>query len=188
MNVYKPVPMYWKMPSLAFPDGIIAGGSVRDFLLGVEPRDTDLFVKASPETANAIALLGAQPVTPVNCGPASDQDDEGYIMRTDATYLYENGGGGPPLNIVVLAEPPEAKALLAEFDFGVCMAGWSAKAGFVIRDEFFTDAAQKTFTWMSSRRRQRSQERYAKFVQRPHFRDWRLVGLTPLPDPEGAAS
>ena len=170
MISFQPVPEAWKLPSLAFPRGIIAGGAVRDFLLGVPPRDLDLFVPDSPEVGEAIAQLGAAPVL-------KDGKYKANYNRAWA-YIFEQPGGLPPLNIVLMRGELDPKTLIDDFDFGICQAAWSAQQGFRITDAFFADAAAKTFTYRGKPNHlERSLRRYEKFVQRPHFAGWHLVGL-----------
>jgi hypothetical protein len=168
---FLPVPEAWKLPSLAFSTGTIAGGAVRDFLLGVAPRDIDLFVPDLPGVREAIAVLGATPVL--------KYPERGAAYRPCSAYLLEQTNGMPPLNIVVVKGELDPKALIDNFDFGICQAAWSALQGFRITDGFFADAAAKTFSYRGPyNRRGRSRRRYQEFVKRPHFAGWRLVGLT----------
>ena len=171
MSVFQPIPKQWKLPSLAFPTGIIAGGAPRDFLLGVPPRDIDIFVPDSREVREAIALLGAEPVLKYGQYKAN--------YNRSWAYILEQPSGLPPLNIVLWRGALDAKALIDDFDFGICQVAWSARQGFRITDTFFADAAAKTFTYRGEpNHHERSLRRYEKFVQRPHFAGWHLVGLT----------
>jgi hypothetical protein len=177
MMNFQPVLESWKLPSLAVPTGIIAGGAVRDFLLGAVPRDIDLFVTDSPEVREAIAMLGAKPVLKY-C-------EHVVRYKRDSAYILQQAGDLPPLNIVVVKHQLDPKLLLDNFDFGICQAGWSAREGFRITDAFFSDAAAKTFTYRGPRiLGNRSRRRYKDFVKRPPFAGWRLVGLS-VDEPAG---
>jgi hypothetical protein len=177
ISAFQPVPQAWKLPSLAFPTGVIAGGAVRDFMLAAEPRDIDLFVPDLPEVHKAIAALGAQPVL--------KYAEYGRGSRTFAAYVLEQPGGLPPLNIVVVkGDHLDPTALISDFDFGICQASYSVRDGFRFTEAFFADLAAGTLTYFGPpNRRKRSLGRYEKFVQRPQFAGWRLVGLTPRNSP-----
>jgi hypothetical protein len=165
------VPKFWKLLSLAFPTGIIAGGAPRDFLLGVPPRDIDLFVPNSRKVREEIAQLGAEPVLKYGKYKAN--------YNHSWAYIFAQPGGLPPLNIVLLRGELDPKALIDDFDFGICQAAWSAKQGFLITDAFFADAAAKTFTYRGKPQYgERSRRRYQDFVKRPHFAGWPVIGLS----------
>ena len=168
MSVFQPIPKQWKLPSLAFPTGIIAGGAPRDFLLGVPPRDIDIFVPDALEVREAIDVLGAEPVLKY-----------GEYYNHSSAYILVQPGGLPPLNIVLVRGELDPKALIDDFDFGICQVAWSARQGFRITDPFFTDAAAKRFTFLSGPKyTERSRRRYQDFVKRPHFAGWPLIGLS----------
>ena len=171
MIIFQPIPELWKLPSLAFPTGIIAGGAPRDFLLGVPPRDIDIFVPHALEVREAIAVLGAEPVLKYG------EYDANY--NNSSAYILELPGGLPPLNIVLVRGELDPKALIDDFDFGICQVAWPARQGFRITDPFFTDAAAKRFTFLSGPKyAERSRRRYQNFVKRPHFAGWPLSGLS----------
>ena len=171
MIVFQPIPEIWKLLSLAFPTGIIAGGAPRDFLLGAPPRDIDIFVPDSRKVRKAIAVLGAELVL-------KEGEHEANYYGSSA-YILEQLGGLPPLNIVLMKGELDPKALIDNFDFGICQVAWSERQGFQINDPFFTDAAAKTFTFLSKPKyTERSRRRYQDLVKRPHFTGWPLIGLS----------
>jgi hypothetical protein len=170
MNVFQSIPELWKLPSLAFPTGIIAGGAPRDFLLGAPPRDIDIFVPDAREVREAIAVLGAEPVLKYGEYEVNYNRSSAYILEQP---------GGLPLNIVLVRGELDPKALIDDFDFGICRVAWSARQGFRINDPFFIDAAAKRFTFLSGPKyTERSRRRYKDFVKRPHFAGWPLIGLS----------
>ena len=92
-----------------------------------------------------------------------------------------------PISLIGLAQDLDARANIARFDFGVCMAAWDGGSFFVMDDKFKRDADNETFTLCRAdnlAQFSHSMERFAKLTAdrymegriRPpaDFQNWRV--------------
>ena len=151
-------------------DAVVSGGCIRDYMLGLQPHDIDIFspghcVGSLADLAEQITrqrgdryetCLSLQP----GFGSYSTQNDplvgviEGYIL-------------GVPVNILCNARHDTSNLLLIEgHDFGITQACWSEANGFETTAAFDQDLADKTATLLTLRSYERSLRRFDKFNAR----------------------
>jgi hypothetical protein len=142
----------------------IAGGAIRDTILKRPIRDIDLFLP-NVSLDEAAALL---------------RDKFGYVKIRKWTR-YKNFSDPSvvrvaklqradttiPISLIGLAQGLDARANIARFDWGVCMASWDGGSFFVMDDRFKRDADNETFTLCradSLAQFNNSMERYEKLT------------------------
>jgi hypothetical protein len=150
-----------------FPSAVIAGGAVRDYLLGVEPKDIDVFVNA-------------------NLTKLSVRIEDFDFVRMEPNIEYEHwtedqkhpvagvlDGHYLPTNIPVqlIGRPHEgfsAKSLVNDFDIGITQC-WYDGDGVCETSACAADHENMTLTILrngSVRALERSKERAARFNAR----------------------
>ena len=151
----------------------IAGGAVRDTILERPIRDIDLFMPNVSIDA-AVALL---------------RDKFGYVKVgkwtrykkfSDPSVVrvakLERVDTTIPISLIGLAQDLDARANIARFDFGVCMAAWDGGSFFVMDDKFKRDADNETFTLCRAdnlAQFSHSMERFAKLTA-DRYMGWAL--------------
>jgi len=160
MSDLKNGPELWKVILTKFPpEAIIAGGAVRDYLLGVEPKDIDVFVPSSDFIDNI------------------EWKEEGFMYLGDARQKeYE---ALPMINIVMhgrLNDIPVdyigvslpvwgGKELVSTFDFGITRC-WFKDGDIYDTDEAEADRIDKTVTVYLTDRMDRARERFSRFNEK----------------------
>lgn len=131
----------------AYPGAIVAGGCLRDAILGVPHRDIDIFVGPDfdpTKLPEAWAAFVLSPETFV-------QDyAEHFAPRLKAVWGLANCDGellGPAAaQIIVMAEPIKLPELLADFDWGFCQIGGHTLSKLFCTDAFRADMNNNTAT------------------------------------------
>lgn len=109
---------------------VIAGGCLRDLVLGLEPKDIDLFIVGLP-AARAEAMYGATL--------------QNYGQVTTARHLPLEING-LACDLVFLADPSEmAEDIIAGFDYGLCQIAYDGTV-LCATKAFWTDVNHKTLT------------------------------------------
>ena len=148
-------PELWTKILARMPEGsIVAGGAVRDFLIGVEPKDIDVFCSsknfATPEGFTAL--------------PESERNGE-YDAMSEIDVVHHGELEGYPVDLVFMnIEPFNAQTLVEIFDVstaqcwfdGECHA-YAAAAG---------DLAEGLVTVLRYERLPRTIERFERFNAR----------------------
>jgi hypothetical protein len=107
-------------------DVVIAGGAIRDHLLGIPAKDLDLFVlDISAEQANQ--RFGAV---------LSDYGDAGNVHKII---------NGLSCDIIFLDCAATAQEVLNRFDLGICKAAWDGQS-LLISGDFLRDARDRKIT------------------------------------------
>jgi hypothetical protein len=121
----------------------IAGGAVRDTILGRPIKDIDVFLNYQ-HTDTVAQMLHSK---------------FGYVKETREWTKYQNlsdpvvvdainlekADETIPLNLIGLDEPKTMQMNVERFDFGICMAAWNGEKVYTA-PQFETDVKNKTFT------------------------------------------
>ena len=149
---------------------VVAGGAIRDYWLGLEPKDIDIFVDTPTrlDLAKLALDINEQEAFDVVLIDAEeyDYDDKQLVGCLEGTWTFN--GETWPINIVarpaLLAGPA---ALVRTFDFGILQAWWdlttveiqTTPACDFDRDELFA-------TLMHDRHPEQSMEHFMRFQRR----------------------
>ncbi len=107
---------------------IIAGGAIRDHLLGISFNDLDVFILGiSPEKAKE--LFDADVSTYEGLLKAEHRHET--ICYTDVDLVFSSY--------------PTPQTVLDRFDLGICKAAWDG-SNFIIHEDFVTDASRGIIT------------------------------------------
>lgn len=152
-------PELWSAILARFPpEAVIAGGAVRDFLLGVEPKDIDVFLPVDKWPAcgfPGFASLGA------------NRDDE-YQAMPDIAVVQRGEVEGHQVDIVGVvppAQPFSPAALVATFDFGIARC-WFDGAEIHDTPEAKADREGRVVTCHLIERLARAHDRFERFNTR----------------------
>lgn len=122
---------------------VIAGGAVRDWLLGREVKDIDVWVPAVPG-------MDYQPLLEKVYGPVQVMPT--YTGRVGVERVYHGGNlehDGLPVQVIEFSEysalPAFRQEVVDQFDFGLCRAGYGLH-GLMITQEFLADVENHRFT------------------------------------------
>jgi len=101
----------------------IAGGSIRDFFLGREPKDVDFYFSNSIDRRRAAYFL-----TENNFELVHSHDNHDVLIRDNVRYeTFYNQGDATP------------KECIENFDFTICSCALDNKLEFSCHDDFFKD-------------------------------------------------
>ena len=131
----EPIPKEWeearrRISSEAGHHTIIAGGAIRDHVLGLPAKDIDIFVLGMSARA-ANETFGAE-ITE-------------YAGVEEAKHHYQPLGNGLPDIDLVFSQYTNVRDVLADFDLGICRVAWDGW-DFVITDDFARDLHERTIT------------------------------------------
>lgn len=158
-------PELWDALLKGVPHGsIIAGGAVRDFLLGVKPKDVDIFVPDTPDNREAVAEHW--------CDLELEDDEKGkgaaYTAVKDVAHVFHGHKFGHVVDVVMMRNF-DAPKMVAAFDFAIVRSWYDG----VLHDsvEAQLDRHFKSVTMLSDRTRDRSRTRFKRFEARhPEFK------------------
>ncbi len=179
-----------------FPEAVIAGGALRDWMLDKPVRDLDIFVKQrGTETMPMLyAALGRQVFqlnteeiaayedhfsdifAVYNAGPCGlkpatldDLDDLDAIAGFDLLSDTE-----VPVQVIALNMDVTPQTIVNRFDFGICKIASSGE-GVYYHGDFQHDAINQCFTLrlFAADRREASLRRYARLQEK--YSGWPLV-------------
>lgn len=155
--VLKNGPELWGKVLASLPAGaIVAGGAVRDHLLGVEPKDIDVFLPVDAWPSNGFSgfqTLGA------------DKDAEYEAMPTIAVVVRGERLGYQVDVVGIYAERTTPADIVGTFDFGIARSWFDGER---IHDtpEAAQDRAARTVTRLLHDRPERGEARFARFNAR----------------------
>lgn len=164
---------------------IVAGGAVRDHVLGRRPKDIDVFVPADNHEGLCRALR------PLHGNFASEHTttDPDYMTDPLAMGAVNLRLHGMDVQVVGMRLPEfTIDAVLARFDFGLCQAAYCQQDGTAVTTPAFqVDAASRTFTLVFAPNGVAWDRSVARFNENlaPKFPDYRLVTAVERPkDPD----
>lgn len=157
--------------------GLIAGGAVRDHILGKPVKDIDVFVAHEPNLVSKLqAAFGV-----LHVDPSLAAEYIGEAGQSEVSHVYEVSFGddpfGPfnriPTQVIVLAPGMDPLDRVKHHDFGICQCWYEGNGMTASTGAFFDDAASKQFTLSHCEDRQqfdRSMRRWERFKERfPEF-------------------
>lgn len=183
---FDPIP-FWNNLIQVFPDrkAYVVGGAVRDWLMGVEPKDVDVFVPTSSFTPNTglwsergllealrwAGIDGAKIERSRTFSSYAGFCDK--IVRGTVTISSRNW---PEIQIVAIEDGVDMPSshsgmmdlLVSRVDFGLCRAGYHPSLPQVVTpQEFVEDLKSKTLTLYradTERQHEYSLSRYARLT------------------------
>lgn len=159
-----------------FPGAVVAGGYLRDTLIGQRPKDLDVFIPYSE-----LATCYLEPALSKALGePMAFQFDLSYGEDTEINRVFTvTGLDGlqPPAQVIEMAPGIDPAGRVDRFDFGICQA-WLGLDGCVQNSEAFAkDLLQRTATLVhceNGREHARSLRRWERWST-GWAKDWTLV-------------
>jgi hypothetical protein len=190
-------PALWEtlIEALDIPGAVIAGGCIRDYVLGHEPKDIDLFVPIGnrQEFEELIATLNDSSVWSLEV-----LDGQEYRVHDPHSVIgvAEGEAIGLPVNIIArCSQLPTSTldvegfeyhgtadnwSLINSFDFGILQWSFSSTSeGIVCTTQALMDLAARTATLTHNSTYDQSIERYKRF-------NTRCPGALRLVDPYGS--
>lgn len=154
------------------PEALVAGGCLRDTLLGRPVNDVDIFVPYGKERLAALAIEGTHPVL------TKSIPEPYFTFNSDVRSVdyYAGSDGELPINIIGVSEGTCTPwQQLERFDFGICRVAFDGER--LWKDlSFDRDARDRTFTLMVSQtddQRDYSMQRYERLLKK--YPTWRFV-------------
>jgi hypothetical protein len=132
-SILKPIPPEWedlrrKVASQAGRHAIIAGGAIRDHMLGRPVKDIDIFVLGM-SAQSAKQIFGADTIE--------------YAGVEEAKHQYRTRDG---LTVdLVFSRYDNVQEILEHFDLGICRVGWDGW-DYVVTDDFEFDRRELKIT------------------------------------------
>ncbi len=150
-------PALWDTILARFPPGaVIAGGAVRDYLLGVPAKDVDVFLRSIdwPSSGfNGFASL-------------ADNLDAEYAAMQMIEVVQHGRIAGAEVDVIGVHLPDgfSAERLIAQFDFGLTRCWYDGE----LHDtpEAAADRAAHTVSLLINDRPERALKRWARFNER----------------------
>lgn len=160
--------------SKKFDTPIVAGGAVRDYQLGVQPKDIDVFVfgvaGGSDEIKAAYPWLQ----------PMEKESSNEYSTMKDVQVVWEGTWEKLKINVVWMEHvEKDGESLVSTFDFGLCRIWWeplymgpnktmiATSSGVICETASFKkDLAHKTVTMLIDDKKERSIKRFKRFNER----------------------
>lgn len=122
------------------PNGVVAGGWLRDAVFGYSAKDMDVFVSSTHHLEIDPKILNWS-LTDENY-----PDYRNRLITRTANILIDD----IPVNIIMLKRNVSITPLLRSFDIGLCMIGWCPSTGLVITNEFIEDMRERKLTTFTS--------------------------------------
>lgn len=148
------------------PGAFVAGGAVRDYLLGVEPKDIDVFAPTD-------AWVESSRFSRID-GP--DNRCEEYLALSAIDVVQRGVINGWTVDLVYMswpiAKPWTPERVVASFDFGLTRSWWDGDLH--ESDEAYKDRENRTVSLLLTDRPVRSRKRFERF-NLASGGDWRLV-------------
>ena len=165
-------------------DAIVAGGCLRDCILGGIPKDVDVFVGPGMNVPAWAQAHGGN--CWAVCGAATEYDMglQASVAQVFDTNLRVGDDGlttdrdGPEIQFIQMKRPTSVEEQFARFDFDFCKLALLQDGSFKADPTAYPALRQKVARWTLEEgdvRRTGSVDRVIRWLQRPMFRSWRFV-------------
>lgn len=163
-------PDLWNRILARFPSGaIIAGGAVRDYLLGVPPKDIDVFLPASawqtPASSDNEFGIMSDPRYGLGRIDAIHERQAEYEALTHVEMVSRGTIEGFTVDLVEITDDFDGESLVKTFDFGINRC-WTTGRDVCQTFSCDDDLKNKTVTLYHRDRLERSKRRFAQFNKR----------------------
>jgi hypothetical protein len=166
------------------PGAAIAGGFIRDSIVGVQFKDIDIFIpytedkvieavmaKIDAEEMQSASYMSQQEVTRIWSKYLTSEDTDEYDTPEDDLLISKQH----EVQIIMLAKGMTLADRIPLYDFGFCQCWFDGKT-LSYTDAFVDDLTRKEYTLVhceDKKQFDRSMRRAEKFKKR--FFDWKLV-------------
>lgn len=152
-----------KMPA----GSVIAGGAVRDYLLGVEPKDIDVFMGVPNDLVDFTTFnIGDEPRSGLFRIDNFYERLEEYQAMTNIDLVSSGTMFDFKVDAVVMTNFTDGAALVSEFDFAINQCWYTKAEGVRWTEASTVDRICKMVTLLQTDRLERSQKRFARFNER----------------------
>ncbi len=153
------------------PPCIIAGGALRDHLMGGKIVDLDIFVHIPEYEGSKFQ----ESITRAHFKLKQlNHTDKVYDLNFgDVLNVWFGDVMGQMVQIIILANPITMQSICERCDFGICRIAYDGKSLF-IHENFIHDYITKTFTLQECSYPESHYRRWQRFILRPQFNRWKL--------------
>lgn len=147
---------------------VLAGGALRDLLLGKEVGEVDMYLSMSAWRAAATSTSHISKVLLEREGWEVD----GLSGEVSNSCIFEDENAGVTYHIRVLKDDSPVAKVIGEFDFGINMVGINTYGNLAISQHFVNDIDKQQITIRNERSREVLHKRYEKLSKKYQ---WPLV-------------
>lgn len=150
---------------------VLAGGCIRDLLLGHEPKDLDLFVSMSnwrQTDSEPLSVADAFEIIAKREGWTNDDEshDASQPKSLISVWKFTDENTPVPFEVCCLSADTSSAALINDFDFGINMVGVNTYGALALSAYFIYDVERHTITIRNERSRERTLERYERISKK----------------------
>lgn len=165
-------------------DAIVAGGCLRDCILGGTPKDVDVFVGPGMDVPAWVEAHGGNCWAVAGAVTEYDAGLQARVAQVFDTNLRVGDDGlttdldGPAIQFVQMKRTTSIEEHFARFDFDFCKLALLQDGSFKADPTASLALSQKVARWTLEEgdvRRAGSMDRVIRWLQRPMFRSWRFV-------------
>jgi len=172
----------------SFPEAILAGGSLRDWLLGRPIKDYDFFVDASKHSPEEVATIMAEIADRIVDAPGGLRAHCYHVHRFERPVDYDllfagvrevwdlapGVGGISHLQVIVVdfAEGFSLQQVAMRADFGICRIAWDGTT-LLVTPDFMADMQGREFTLRTGTHAEGHFKRWSRLQQR--YPGWALT-------------
>lgn len=165
-------------------DAIVAGGCLRDCILGGTPKDVDVFVGPGMDVPAWVEAYGGNCWAVAGAVTEYDAGLQARVAQVFDTNLRVGDDGlttdldGPAIQFVQMKRTTSIEEHFARFDFDFCKLALLQDGSFKADPTASLALSQKVARWTLEEgdvRRAGSMDRVIRWLQRPMFRSWRFV-------------
>jgi hypothetical protein len=180
-------PALWDalIEAVGMPGTVVAGGCLRDFLLGLEPKDIDIFVPLKSEyevlalcwRLNEAGMFDLRMLNPQAARTSGAEEDYDEAFGKQLWGVLDGEGLGVPVNIIArCSHEGGIDALVESFDFDVVQFWYSGAGATGAGSAAYAAIFERTATITHDNTLDLSRRRFERF-------DKRNPGVLRLVDP-----